>query len=247
MKKKINCFIPFGNPKDTIQTVKELQASELVNKIYLLSADTNKECLPGCECLLINGLYSTSTIKTIADNADDASYLLLYTKQTPLKLGLYALERMTQIIQSSSENAMVYADHYQLVDGVLKQAPVIDYQQGSLRDDFDFGSVLLFNSEIFTLASSILEETVFQYAAFYEMRLMLGNLFQIIHINEFLYTEIETDTRKSGEKQFDYVNPKNREVQIEMEKVCIKHLKEINAYVRPSSRTVNLDREAFEF
>lgn len=105
MKKKINCFIPFGNPKDTIQTVKELQASELVNKIYLLSADTNKECLPGCECLLINGLYSTSTIKTIADNADDASYLLLYTKQTPLKLGLYALERMTQIIQSSSENA----------------------------------------------------------------------------------------------------------------------------------------------
>lgn len=69
---------------------------------------------------------------------------------------------------------------------------------------------------------------------------MLGNLFQIIHINEFLYTEIETDTRKSGEKQFDYVNPKNREVQIEMEKVCIKHLKEINAYVRPSSRTVNL-------
>ena len=98
MKKKINCFIPFGNPKDTIQTVKELQASELVNKIYLLSADTNKECLPGCECLLINGLYSTSTIKTIADNADDASYLLLYTKQTPLKLGLYALERMTQII-----------------------------------------------------------------------------------------------------------------------------------------------------
>ena len=126
MKKKINCFIPFGNPKDTIQTVKELRASELVNKIYLLSADTNKECLPGCECLLINGLYSTSTIKTIADNADDASYLLLYTKQTPLKLGLYALERMTQIIQNSSENAMVYADHYQLVDGVLKQAPVID-------------------------------------------------------------------------------------------------------------------------
>ena len=111
------------------------------------------------ECLLINGLYSTSTIKTIADNADDASYLLLlHTKQTPLKLGLYALERMTQIIQSSSENAMVYADHYQLVDGVLKQAPVIDYQQGSLRDDFDFGSVLLFNSEIFTLASSILRK-----------------------------------------------------------------------------------------
>ena len=101
MKKKINCFIPFGNPKDTIQTVKELQASELVNKIYLLSADTNKECLPGCECLLINGLYSTSTIKTIADNADDASYLLLYTKQTPLKLGLcfYSIPKFSPLLQ----------------------------------------------------------------------------------------------------------------------------------------------------
>ena len=87
MKKKINCFIPFGNPKDTIQTVKELQASELVNKIYLLSADTNKECLPGCECLLINGLYSTSTIKTIADNADDASitnWLTEFSNKLPL-------------------------------------------------------------------------------------------------------------------------------------------------------------------
>ena len=150
-------------------------------------------------------------------NADDASYLLLYTKQTPLKLGLYALERMTQIIQSSSENAMVYADHYQLVDGVLKQAPVIDYQQGSLRDDFDFGSVLYSIPKFSPLLQVFWRKQFSNMSAFYEMRLMLGNLFQIIHINEFLYTEIETDTRKSGEKQFDYVNPKNREVQIEME------------------------------
>lgn len=113
MKKKINCFIPFGNPKDTIQTVKELQASELVNKIYLLSADTNKECLPGCECLLINGLYSTSTIKTIADNADDASYLLLYTKQTPLK---------TRIVRTGTHDTD-YTEFLRKCNGIRRSLP----------------------------------------------------------------------------------------------------------------------------
>lgn len=246
MKKKINCFIPFGSPEDTMQTVKELQASKLVNKIYLLSSDSGKECLPGCECLLINGLYSTSTMKLIADHADDASALLLYTKQTPLKLGLYALERMAQIMDVSPKNGMVYADHYKLIDGTLTEAPVIDYQKGSIRDDFDFGSVLLFNPTVFIETVEIIEENNYKYAGLYDLRLYISFQYDIVHINEYLYTEIETDTRQSGEKQFDYVNPKNREVQIEMEKACIEQLHEIEAFVHSSSRVVNLNTEAFE-
>lgn len=246
MKKKINCFIPFGSPEDTMQTVKELQASKLVNKIYLLSSDSGKECLPGCECLLINGLYSASTIELIADHAGDASSLLLYTKQSPLKLGLYALERMKQVMEVSPKNGIVYADHYKMIDGTLTQAPVIDYQKGSIRDDFDFGSVLLFNSAAFIEAAEITEGTDYKYAALYSVRLFISFQYDIVHINEYLYTEIETDTRQSGEKQFDYVNPKNREVQIEMEKACIEHLHEIEAFVYSSSKVVNLNSEAFE-
>lgn len=246
MKKKINCFIPFGTPEDTMQTVKELQASELVNKIYLLGSAPGKKDLPGCEYLSVKGLYSTDTMKTIAANAN-SEYTLFYLKQTPLKLGLYALERMVQIMENDQKNGIVYADHYQLINGELKQAPVIDYQLGSVRDDFDFGSILLFSSSAFTKIANALREE-YEYAGLYAMRLFISYKYSIVHINEYLYTEIETDTRKSGEKQFDYVNPKNREVQIEMEAACTEYLKCIDAYFMPtSSRPVNLHSENFEF
>ena len=246
MKKKINCFIPFGTPEDTMQTVKELQASELVNKIYLLGSEPGKKALPGCEYLSVKGFYSTDTMKTIAANAN-TEYTLFYLKQTPLKLGLYALERMVQIMENDKENGIVYADRYQLINGELKQAPVIDYQPGSVRDDFDFGSILLFSSSAFTKIANALREE-YEYAGLYAMRLFISYKYSIVHINEYLYTEIETDTRKSGEKQFDYVNPKNREVQIEMEAACTEYLKCIDAYFMPtSSRPVNLHSENFEF
>lgn len=246
MKKKINCFIPFGTPEDTMQTVKELQVSELVNKIYLLGSEPGKKALPGCEYLSVKGFYSTDTMKTIAANAN-TEYTLFYLKQTPLKLGLYALERMVQIMENDKKNGIVYADHYQLINGELKQAPVIDYQLGSVRDDFDFGSMLLFSSSAFTKIADALREE-YKYAGLYAMRLFISYKYSIVHINEYLYTEIETDTRKSGEKQFDYVNPKNREVQIEMEAACTEYLKCIDAYFMPtSSRPVNLHSENFEF
>ena len=158
MKKKINCFIPFGTPEDTMQTVKELQVSELVNKIYLLGSEPGKKALPGCEYLSVKGFYSTDTMKTIAANAN-TEYTLFYLKQTPLKLGLYALERMVQIMENDKKNGIVYADHYQLINGELKQAPVIDYQLGSVRDDFDFGSMLLFSSSAFTKIADALKST----------------------------------------------------------------------------------------
>ena len=246
MKKKINCFIPFGTPEDTMQTVKELQVSELVNKIYLLGSEPGKKALPGCEYLSVKGFYSTDTMKTIAANAN-TEYTLFYLKQTPLKLGLYALERMVQIMENDKKNGIVYADHYQLINGELKQAPVIDYQLGSVRDDFDFGSMLLFSSSAFTKIADALREE-YKYAGLYAMRLFISYKYSIVHINEYLYIEIETDTRKSGEKQFDYVNPKNREVQIEMEAACTEYLKCIDAYFMPtSSRPVNLHSENFEF
>lgn len=242
----INCFIPFTHPEDTLKTVEELQASELVNKIFLLSSENGTNVsLPGCELIPgIDTIHSTSTMQAIAGYSD-ADYTLLYTKQTPLKLGLFALERMVQIA-GDTKAGMVYADHYQLVEGALKQAPVIDYQSGSLRDDFDFGSLLLFNSSIL---KEILEKTEvqYQYAGLYNLRLNISQENELVHINEYLYTEIENDKRQSGEKLFDYVDPKNRKVQIEMEQACTEHLKSIACYLSPSFRQVDLTTGEFEY
>jgi hypothetical protein len=176
-------------------------------------------------------LKSTETLRSIAE-ALSQKYLLIYTKEHPLEMGMFALDRMLSIAEDTKAD-MLYADHYQLVAGengpVRKKHPLIECQMGSLRDDFDFGSVLVFRASSFRRAVKAMTED-YRWGALYDLRLRMK---KIVHINEYLYTEIETDNRKSGEKQFDYVDPKNREVQIEMEKVCTEHLKRIGAWLPP--------------
>lgn len=226
-----------------MQTVKELRASELVNKIYLMAPEITNVCIPGCELISVNNFLSTQAMKAIAAHSD-VPYALLYTKPTELKLGQFALERMVQVMEMT-QAGMTYADHFQQIDGARKTAPVIDYQLGSLRDDFDFGSVLLFQSDVFRKAVKSFKEN-YQYAGLYDLRLKISQKNKLEHINEYLYTEIEDDHRKSGEKQFDYVNPKNREVQIEMEKVCTNHLKVIGGYLAPNFQPINFSSSTFD-
>ena len=141
---------------------------------------------------------------------------------------------------------MVYADHYQQIDGVQKTAPVIDYQPGSLRDDFNFGSVLLFNANAFKEVIENTEEE-YQYAGLYDLRLKISQKSKLVHINEYLYTEVESDKRKSGEKQFDYVDPKNRQVQIEMEQAFTGYLKRTGVYLPSNFKKVNFRTETFTY
>ena len=140
---------------------------------------------------------------------------------------------------------MVYADHYQVSEGIQKNAPVIDYQFGSLRDDFNFGSVLLYKASALQEAVTRMK-TDYQFAGLYDLRLKLSQKESLVHINEYLYSEIENDTRKSGEKIFDYVDPKNRGVQIEMEQACTEHLKEIGGYLAPTFKKIEFDATDFE-
>ena len=177
-------------------------------------------------------LRSTQTLRSIAE-AISHKYVLIYTKDLPLEMGLFALDRFIAIAEDTKAD-MLYADHFEVVDGQRKKHPVIDCQKGALRDDFDFGSVLVFRSTSFRKAVRAMEED-YEWGALYDLRLRMK---KIVHVNEYLYTEIETDTRKSGEKQFDYVDPKNRAVQIEMEQICTAHLKRIGAYLEPKFKNV---------
>ena len=153
-------------------------------------------------------------------------------------MGLFALDRMIAVAEDTKAD-MLYADHYEVVDGQRKKHPVIDCQKGALRDDFDFGSVLVFRTASFRRAVRSMEAD-YEWGALYDLRLRMK---KIVHINEYLYTEIETDTRKSGEKQFDYVDPKNRAVQVEMEQICTAHLKRIGAYLEPKFKDVEFSGE----
>lgn len=244
MKVNINCFIPFQSANQVKETIATLKASHLVNKIYLLTDNDCKEKIDGCEVISIDSLKSTETIKKIAAKAD-AEYTLIYTKSADLRLGYFALDRMIQIAEDSNAG-LIYADHYQVTGDDKKNCPVIAYQKGSLRDDFNFGSVLIYKSDDLKKAVSQMDVT-YKFAGLYDLRLKVSQTAELVHINEYLYTEIENDTRKSGEKIFDYVDPKNREVQVEMEKACTDHLQKIGAYLTPQFKKIEFNKADFEF
>ena len=174
-------------------------------------------------------LLSYNDISNITANAT-ADYLILTLKETPIIMGKGAIERMIRVADET-QCLMLYSDYYEKKqDGTVVKHPTIDYQKGSIRDDFDFGSCVLLRADFLKLYL-LRDPEKYQFASFYDFRLFLSRRGEIFHLNEFLYTEDETDTRKSGEKQFDYVNPANRDVQIEMEKVATEHIKKINGLV----------------
>ncbi len=178
---------------------------------------------------------STDDLRKVS-SALTEDFILINTKPFECSLGYLALERFAEVAEYTGAD-MLYSDHYELVDGQRLKHPAIDCQAGALRDDFDFGPVQVFRSDAFKKAVSGLDAD-YSFGAMYDLRLRMRN---IVHISEFLYTEEETDIRKSGEKQFDYVNPRNREVQIEMEKICTAHLKRIGAFLPPESKSVEVN------
>ena len=224
----IECFVPSMVGEDLEVTVNSFSRSASFAGVTFLSGVSLRE---------------TETLRSIAE-AVSHKYILIYTKDTPLEMGMFALDRMLAIAEDTKAD-MLYSDHYELIQGPdgqeKRRHPVIDCQKGALRDDFDFGSVLVFRASSFKRAVRAMKLDR-QWGALYDLRLRMKN---IVHINEYLYTEIETDLRKSGEKQFDYVDPKNRAVQIEMEEICTEHLKRTGAWLAPEFKEPEAGEQTF--
>ena len=249
MRQKIDLFLPCEDQDVAQEALLELHDNKTVQHINLLvSADfaASHQVPDGCTFIVVDRLESSNTVSSIAENTD-ADYVIICTKATPIRWGLYALERFLRTADDTGA-VMVYSDHYSVQEGKLEKHPVIDYQAGSLRDDFDFGSLWLVKAQNLLDYAAQQDRQEYQFAGLYDLRLYLSRVGEIFHINEFLYTEDELDTRKSGEKQFDYVNPRNREVQIEMEKACTHHLEKVGALVDTNYyRQPDFDEQEFEY
>ena len=226
--KNITCFVPFQSEQQVQATVQNLTKQELVAEIHYLKGD----------------MRSTENMRFIASHSH-TPYTLIYTKYTTLSFVLFALERMEALMEDTGA-AMVYSDHFNQVGANRTNAPVIDYQLGALRDDFDFGGVLLYRTS--ALREAVERMSVeYRFAGLYDLRLKVSQKGSLVHVPEFLYYEVETDLRKSGEKQFDYVDPKNRAVQIEMEQACTAHLKDVGGWLEPVFKPVSFDAGDFEY
>lgn len=250
MREKIDCFLPCDDILVIGDLLDVLRQDKTVHHIHLLVSEkfSQENIAPhDCSFVLVDNIQSSQTILAIEQDTE-ADYVLLSTKTTPVRLGLYALDRFLRVA-CETEAAMVYSDRYETRVGEknITNHPSIDYQYGSIRDDFDFGQLLLIKSQwLHEYASQSVDD--YQYAGIYDLRLFLSRKGSLFHINEYLYTEVELDTRKSGEKQFDYVNPRNREVQIEMERVATSHLDAIGARVYSSEHIeVDFNEQSFEY
>lgn len=246
MNKTITCFIPYGSENQINKTIRHLQECPTVDRIFLLptSPVPNLSLPDKCYILPSSAPESVERYKQVALYAN-TPFTLICTQVQDLEFGYMALERMCDYL-SAPQCSMVYADHYKTIKGERTPHPVIDYQLGSVRDDFDFGSLLMFRTDYLKRAINEIEaEKEYQHSALYALRLALSRYGELTHIREFLYTETEIDLRKSGEKQFDYVDPRNRQVQIEREEVFTRHLKKIGAYLKPSMMTVDLKEGEF--
>ena len=229
---KIDCFLPYSTYEKLEATLRELSGVAAVKNIFVLIPESTEPNLPsGCLPIKADSLHSSKAIKAMARRAE-SGYALVYTKDSPLRLGYRALERLLDVARDTGAN-MVYSDYVSMQNGRASVSPTIDYSSGSLRNDFDFGSLLLIKSEELKSFAASRFTFRYNYAGIYALRLFLSRSGEIFHINEVLYTEEEADTRSSGEKQFDYVNPSSRAVQIEMEKALTEHLKEIQGYLAP--------------
>lgn len=244
MRQAIDCFIPYVDAAQAKATIDGLRESALVNNIYLLATDAAATAVEGCTMVHIDTLNSSDTMLKIAEAAK-APYTLLYTKYNNLVMGYFALDRFVRLA-GDSKAGMMYADLYTVIEGKKSNAPVIDYQEGSLRDDFNFGSVLFFNTEVLKKAAAGID-VHYTAAGLYDLRLRLSRIAPIVHINEYLYSDVTVDNRKSGEKIFDYVDPKNRGVQIEMEKACTAHLKAVGGYLEPKFDEIDFNKGNFEY
>ncbi len=187
-------------------------------------------------------LNSTKDLKKVL-TAVKEDFFVLNTKPEVPVLGEAALERLIQVAEDSGAG-MVYSNYQEMVGGVRKNHPVNDYQVGSVRDDFDFGPLLLIRTTAAKEALSV-KDQAYDYAGLYDLRLKISAKYPIVHLEENLYTIEETDLRDSDEKMFAYVDPKNRAVQVEMEQACTAHLKRIGAWLPPIFEMVDLKKGTF--
>lgn len=243
MENSITAFIPYNGGDHTAKTINELRKTGLIEEIVLLTSNSEVKTIEGCPLFQNDNLFSSHMIKQMSEYSN-TEYSLILTQDDLLEIGQFGLERFYEVAENTGAG-LVYSNYYEIKNESRVPHPVIDYQSGSLRDDFMFGYLLFYRTDAIKQAVSTTIND-YQFAGLYNLRLKVSQEYSFVRIPEFLYTTIESDIRKSGAKQFDYVDPKNREVQVEMELTVTQHLKDIGAFLEPEFELIKIDEEEFE-
>ncbi|MGH7494663.1 MAG: glycosyltransferase family 2 protein [bacterium] len=241
---EITVVLPFYLSDHFQAMLQQFSNSDCVKKFLILNEGTELPAFSKGEGMKITSLHSGKTWNDVLKKIK-TDYALFIPSGAETQLGQRALERFLAVAESTRAG-MVYSDFYEIRKGERIEHPVNDYQLGSIRDNFEFGAVLLFNMS--AVRASLKKQggvARLEYAGWYDLRLKLSLGYELFHVQEFLYTKVASDLRQSGEKQFDYVDPRNQAEQLEMEKVATQHLKRLGAQLAPRFKKVPRASHAF--
>lgn len=248
---KTDCFVFYANEEATLSLLRQLKEEPEIGTIHVLMPQGVACPFAGCEVHYYDGFGSMATLRMIG-SLMESQYALMCTSGEHVTLGYHAVKRMLTIARSVNAS-VVYSDRYFKRNGMTVPAPAIDCYYGSVRDDFNFGNVCVLSADSLRAFLSETENRDYKVSSWYALHLFCLTRkrdYALYHVHEYLYTEIQADLRSSGEKQFDYVNSRNREAQIEREQIFTHYLKRIGAYIDPDSiadvavEANNFDKEA---
>ncbi|MGB5894755.1 MAG: glycosyltransferase family A protein [Ignavibacteriaceae bacterium] len=243
LDKSITAFVLTEDTDFAQKNIEQLNTYDVVRHSYFVISESNAWPPPNYEIIKIKSASSSKLFKEIYEKCK-SKYILLLNENSTIYVSEYSL--IKYLNAAKMQNAgIVYSDFYEKTGNEIMQHPLIDYQYGSIRDDFEFGPLMLIRKE--ALDNFHRQDDDYWFAGLYSLRLDVSRNYSLIRIPEPLYTTNKLDNRKTGERQFDYVDPQNREVQKEMESVATLHLKNIEAYISPAEKKVDFNSKDFEY
>ena len=238
----LTAALAFTNDPRTTALAQALADSPWVTRLMLISREapelTNLSTLFQRKAYVVQSdFFSGACMNKVLDGAA-TDYILFVLPGEQVEPGQRAIEKLISVAEDSGAG-LVYSDFKDDLNDQITEHPLIDYQVGSIRDTFDFGSLILISKRAadFALTNHGQVDERLRFTGLYDLRLKISIDSSILRIPEPLYTRVPADRRVSGERQFDYVDPRQREYQIEGEQVATQHLKRIGAYLNPVFQT----------
>jgi len=244
-RKKITVFIPYFKSENALKNIDTFSKSKLIEKIYLISDKTIKPT-EKYDVLNSNYPFSSEVMKMISHNAD-TDFILLIISESVVHIDDKSLNRLI-LIAEQNNSGWLYTDFYLNIKKVKTHHPLIDYQPGSIRDDFNFGHIILIKTSVFKSAVKNNTENIkYNFAGLYGLRLAFSRESSLKRIPEPLYAVEVYETENVKMKMFEYLDPQNWKLQLEMEAAASDHLKRISAFLQPRINTIKFDEQLFEY
>ena len=242
---KISVVIPFYGNKAVLKIIEELNNIKYVDQLIVIS---DKETIDiKTKHLVVKSSYpfSSKVIKYICEKVT-GDYMIFITDQCSLEIKDSTIEQFLKKATNTGAG-LFYSEYFVKSNNEIKRHLLIDYQPGSIRDDFDFGPLLFLKKNVLQIACKELqdEQSDSLFSGLYQLRLAFSRKFSIERISQPLYFVERLEMENCDEKLFRYVDPANRKFQLEMETVATNHLKKICAYLVPGFNDINLKENNF--